>query len=271
MPPISSGIEIVAEAGRILQMRSPRDKMARLYDVHHHLSRDGYRIDHDAAVVPVEEPGRPDKPELVAASGLSRRRLGSEKGRAAFLHAIAHIEFNAMNLAADAVHRFRNMPPKYYRDWYSVGYDEAYHFHLLNKRLGEMGYAYGDFPAHDGLWEMAIKTSDSCLARMALVPRVMEARGLDVTPGMIDRMEEVGDHESAVILRRILMDEVRHVELGTEWFNWCCSDQYLDREETFFRLLNERFGGAIRGPLNTEARLKAGFTKSELQRLESGS
>ena len=141
----------------------------------------------------IEIPGRPDRPVLVDPGEVPRRRLGSTAGRAALVHAIAHIEFNAINLALDAAYRFRGMPRKYYSDWISVAVDEARHFRMLQSRLRQMGQEYGDSPAHNGLWEMAVKTADSCLVRMALVPRVLEARGLDVTPGMMERLRSAGD------------------------------------------------------------------------------
>ena len=161
----------------------------------------------------------------MAPTAVPRRRLGSDEGRAALVHAIAHIEFNAINLALDAVCRFRDMPEQYYLDWISVAEDEARHFQLLHKRLGQLNRQYGDYPAHNGLWEMAEKTTDSCLVRMALVPRVLEARGLDVTPGMIERLRSVGDTKTIAALEVILAEEVRHVAIGTHWFNYCCKQE----------------------------------------------
>lgn len=227
-----------------------------------------FAFDPHASVVPVEAAGRPDKPELVAPSALRRRRLGSASGRAALVHAIAHIEFNAINLALDAVHRFRGMPRQYYIDWVSVAADEARHFRLLQKRLGEIGHAYGDFPAHGGLWEMARQTADDCLYRMALVPRVLEARGLDVTPGMIERLESAGDNETARLLKVILAEEVRHVDIGSHWFRLCCDQRGLDPETTFLGLLAAHRGAALQGPFNLAARAQAGFTQRELDAME---
>jgi uncharacterized ferritin-like protein (DUF455 family) len=172
---------------------------------------------------PIGAPGRPSRPLLVAPRHLSQRGLGSSAGRAALVHAIAHIEFNAINLAWDAVYRFRGLPLDYYRDWISVAVDEARHFRLLEARLRQLEHGYGDFDAHDGLWEMAVKTAGSCLERMALVPRVLEARGLDVTPAMIRRLRAAGDADSAEILELILREEVAHVAAGSRWFAWCCA------------------------------------------------
>jgi uncharacterized ferritin-like protein (DUF455 family) len=225
-------------------------------------------FDPGTPVNPIGAPGRPPRPRLVEPSRLPRRRLGGDEGRAALVHAVAHIEFNAINLALDALYRFRGMPPDFYVDWLSVASDEARHFEMLQERLRGLGYAYGDFPAHDGLWEMAEKTAGDCLERMALVPRVLEARGLDVTPGMMQRLGQVGDHATVAILDVILAEEVRHVEIGTRWFRHCCALADLDPETTFFDLLERHFGGTVRGPFNLEARLQAGFTAAEMARLE---
>ena len=155
---------------------------------------------------------------MVRPGAVALRSVARHEGRIALVHALAHIEFNAINLAWDAVHRFRGMPPAYYADWVRVAADEARHFTLLETRLGELGYAYGDFDAHDGLWEMAVKTSGSCLERMALVPRVLEARGLDVTPGLIARLRRANDAATVEILELILREEVAHVAAGSRWF-----------------------------------------------------
>jgi uncharacterized ferritin-like protein (DUF455 family) len=210
-------------------------------------------------------PGRPDSPVLVPPQQVPRRRLGSDAGRAALVHAIAHIEFNAINLALDAAWRFRDRPPSFYIDWLSVAADEARHFQLLAERLDELGHRYGDFPAHDGLWDMATKTADSCLERMALVPRVLEARGLDVTPGMIERLRQAGDERTIAALEVILAEEVRHVEIGTRWFHACCAEAGVDPDETFLQLLESRFDGRLKGPFNVPARTEAGFSERELR------
>jgi uncharacterized ferritin-like protein (DUF455 family) len=224
-------------------------------------------FDPHTPVLPIAEAGRPEKPELVDPARLKRRRLGSEKGRAALIHAVAHIEFNAINLALDAAYRFRRMPRQFYSDWLSVAADEVRHFCLLEARLASMGYSYGDFPAHNGLWEMAQRTADDCLKRMALVPRVLEARGLDVTPGMIERVKAAGDKELVRVLRVILEEEVRHVKIGSHWFHVCCDQRGLEPESTFLALLEQYFKGAIRGPFNIPARMQAGFTQREMEAL----
>jgi uncharacterized ferritin-like protein (DUF455 family) len=216
---------------------------------------------------PIGTPGRPARPRLVAPRHLPQRGLGTADGRAALIHAVAHIEFNAINLAWDAVYRFRDMPPDYYRDWIAVAVDEARHFGLLSSRLAQLGHAYGDFDAHDGLWEMAVKTAGSCLERMALVPRVLEARGLDVTPAMIARLRVAGDAASVEILELILREEVAHVAAGSRWFAWCCAQAGVDPAATFASLVTRHAAGAIKGPLNADARLAAGFSAEELARL----
>ena len=228
------------------------------------------RWDPEHPIEAISAPGRPARPALVDPSRVPRRRLGSLEGRAALVHAIAHIEFNAINLALDAAYRFRGMPPEYHLDWLSVAEDEARHFSLLEKRLRAMAYAYGDFPAHNGLWEMAEKTSESCLVRMALVPRVLEARGLDVTPGMIERLTGVGDHETVAALEVILAEEVRHVEIGTRWFRHCCREQGCEPMATFLGLLRQHYKGLPRGPFNLDARYEAGFTEEEMAALTAG-
>jgi uncharacterized ferritin-like protein (DUF455 family) len=221
----------------------------------------------DSELISIKIPGRPLKPDLVHPNEMKQRKLGSELGRATLIHAILHIEFNAINLALDAVYRFRDMPEQYYSDWLLVASEEAYHFSLLEKRLNDLGYAYGDMPAHNGLWEMVLKTDHDVLIRMALVPRVLEARGLDVTPGMIDKLAKVGDHQTVEILEIILRDEIGHVAIGSHWFKYCCELKNLEPEKTFRDLLIEYMGRGPNGPLHTEARLQAGFSQDEIDAL----
>jgi uncharacterized ferritin-like protein (DUF455 family) len=179
---------------------------------------------------------------------------------------VAHIEANAVNLALDAVHRFRGLPGDYYRDWLGVAAEEAVHFGLLEDRLHDLGATYGDLPAHDGLWAAAVATADDPLRRMALVPRVLEARGLDVTPAMVDRFDQAGDRTTAGVLRRILADEVGHVAVGDRWFRHLCDERGVDPEPTFRRLLDE-VDQAVPPPFNDEARTRAGFGPEELAAL----
>lgn len=230
--------------------------------------REGRLVLETLSVGPVEDhPGRPTRLELVPPRKLARRKLSSPSGRAALIHAVAHIEFNAINLAWDAVQRFRHMPRAFYDDWVQVAAEEASHFVLMHERLDDLGYDYGDFPAHDGLWEMARRTAHDPLARMALVPRVLEARGLDVTPGMIERLLVVGDDQTAARLRVILRDEVGHVAAGSRWFRYLCNARGIGASSAFFDLLDLYLTGEVRGPLNLVDRRRAGFDTDELDRL----
>lgn len=211
--------------------------------------------------------GRPTRPALVAPRRLASRGLGSREGRAAFLHAIAHIEFNAINLAWDAVLRFPGMPHGYYADWVACADDEARHFALLCARLADFGQSYGDFDAHGGLWDMAERTAGDVLERMALVPRVLEARGLDVTPAMIDKLVQLGDPDTVAILEVILREEVAHVAAGTRWFHHLCAQRGLAPRPTFIALLQRHARDVLRGPFNRPARRAAGFDDAELDAL----
>lgn len=260
-----------ALAARCVASTTVADKLALTADVAARFAAGGLVCDDAPAVVaPLPtSAGRPERPALVAPRELPRRSLASVEGRAALIHAVAHIEFNAINLAWDAVARFRGLPFEYYRDWVGVAVDEARHFTLLSARLGEIGYAYGDFAAHDGLWDMAVRTAGSCLERMALVPRVLEARGLDVTPGMIVRLRSARDDATADILEIILREEVAHVAAGSRWFAWCCAEANVDPPATFQSLIVRHLRGALRGPFNTEARLRAGFTEAELAQIDA--
>ncbi len=274
---LQSGIDVAAQvsldsglfaaAERCLACCDPGDKTAMTAEVADAFVNGRLDLYETEPVQPIGSPGRPVRPNLIDLRALPQRKLGSSEGRACLLHAIAHIEFNAINLAWDAVYRFRGMPRKYYCDWVSVAADEARHFSLIRSRMSELGYAYGDFDAHNGLWEMAVKTANSCLERMALVPRVLEARGLDVTPGMIARLIAVNDRASAAVLEVILREEVAHVEIGSRWFNWCCERDGLTPIPTFTGLVEHYFGMPLRGPLNREARLRAGFSSAELDLL----
>jgi uncharacterized ferritin-like protein (DUF455 family) len=220
----------------------------------------------DPPVTAIPVPGRPQTPALVPPNQLVQRKLNTLEGRAALIHAVAHIEFNAINLAWDAVYRFSGMPADYYRDWASVAADEARHFQMLSTRLAELGYRYGDFPAHDGLWQMACETAHDAMVRMALVPRVLEARGLDVTPGMIERLRRVGDPATIAVLEVILREEVRHVAVGSRWFATICAQRGLQPHATFIALL-QTYAVALRLPFNVAARLQAGFDPAELDAL----
>ena len=211
--------------------------------------------------------GIPEKPELVPPKNVPQRSPVTPDGRARLLHAIAHIEFSAINLALDHAARFRGMPQAYYADWIGVAAEEAHHFTLLRERLRTLGHDYGDFPAHAGLWEMAERTAHDVLERMALVPRLLEARGLDATPPIQKRLEQAGDHASARVLDIILRDEISHVGLGDKWFRHLCHDRELAPEETFRHLLKQHKAPRPITPMNESARLAAGFTRAELAAL----
>jgi len=222
-----------------------------------------------AALPRVEIPGRPALPELVAADAVPRRSPFTPEGHAALLHAIAHIEFNAINLALDCVARFPAMPECFAADWLKVAAEEAYHFGLVCERLAALGHRYGDFPAHNGLWEMAVKTDADLCARMALVPRVLEARGLDATPPIIAKLKAVGDEATVAVLDIILRDEIGHVAIGDHWFRICCAERGLEPESTYEVLIEAFEAPPPKPPFNREARLAAGFSEAELARFEA--
>ncbi|XZG68729.1 ferritin-like domain-containing protein [Chitinibacteraceae bacterium HSL-7] len=217
----------------------------------------------------VSVPGRPALPVLVRPDQLVMRDVATDEGRAALLHAIAHIEFNAINLALDAIYRFDGMPERFYLDWLQVAVEEALHFELLAQHLATLGFGYGDFPAHNGLWEMALKTDDDVMVRMALVPRILEARGLDVTPGIRQKLLGSGDRRACEILDIILRDEIGHVRIGNHWYHYCCDGRGVDPVSTFVELLRTREAPRIKGRLNRKARLDAGFSEEELELIES--
>ena len=218
--------------------------------------------------VPVPVPGRPAKPEMVSALAVGKRKLSTPEGRAALIHSLAHIEFNAINLALDAIYRFRDLPQEYYENWLQVAAEEASHFILLRNYLHTLGYDYGSFTAHNGLWEMAIVTAHNPMVRMALVPRVLEARGLDVLPGIMHKLASSGAHDAVEIMQIILRDEIGHVAIGNHWYKFLCEQRGLDPLITFRNLLREYNAPKLRGPLHTTARLAAGFTEAEMKMLE---
>ncbi len=215
-------------------------------------------------IVTLPAPGRPDKPALVDPRTLPKRGLGSVEGRIGLLHSLAHIEFNAINLALDAVYRFRGLPVDYVEDWLRVASDEGQHFLLVVNRLADLGAQYGDLDAHDGLWDMARRTEHDVLVRMALVPRILEARGLDVAPPMIRKLKLNNDATSAAILQRIYTDEITHVAVGNRWFRYVCEQRSLDGCAVFKDLLQGSASGYLKSPYNDEARFEAGFTAEEM-------
>ena len=214
-------------------------------------------------------PGRPPRPLLVDPQALPRRSPGTLAGRAALLHAIAHIEHNAIGLALDAVFRFQGLPQAFYFDWLRVAGEEARHFLLLRDHLRTLGHDYGDFDAHDGLWTMAQRTNEDFIARMALVPRTLEARGLDATPPIQAKLKRVGDHAAVAILDVILHDEVGHVAIGNRWYRWACERDGVDPVAHYAVLAERHRAPKLKGPFNRDARLRAGFSEDELAWLES--
>lgn len=216
-------------------------------------------------------PGRPAEPVLVPPSEVRQRSVQTLEGRAALLHALAHIEFNAINLALDAVWRYPGLPDPFYLDWLKVAREESHHFALLNDHLQTLGYRYGSFPAHDGLWHMAEKTRDDLLARLALVPRTLEARGLDASPLIRHKLASAGDKTGAAILDIILRDEIGHVAIGNRWYRWSCQQRGLDPIAAYADLATRYAAPRLKGPFNLEARRAAGFSEDELTALSQTS
>jgi uncharacterized ferritin-like protein (DUF455 family) len=258
---------IFEQALLCLKVEDPVQKVEATLALQENWLNQNLKINNLGSVVPLPVPGRPDKPELVDPRDVPRRKFTSLKGRLTLVHAIAHIEFNAINLALDAVYRFQNMPEQYYTDWCLVAAEEAQHFTMLSNYLKCHGAGYGDFPAHNGLWEMAVKTDADVLVRMALVPRVLEARGLDVTPGMINKLQATGDTQLITILQKIFDDEIGHVRIGTHWYQTLCKERNFEPDKTFLELIEKYMQGAKFGPFETEARIEAGFSKEEMQGL----
>jgi uncharacterized ferritin-like protein (DUF455 family) len=221
-------------------------------------------------VLAITEAKFPDKPVLLPPRAMPNRKLTTVDGVVAFFHAIAHVEFIAVSLAWDLLYRFRGLPEQFYQDWLNVAYEEAQHFEMLHSHLQTMGVNYGDLPAHSGLWDHAVDTADDLLGRLAMVPRCMEARGLDVTPAIIAKFTAIGDNTSVTLLTRILTDEVGHVERGSYWFKFVCQQQGIEPEATYQALIRQYYrGGKPKGPFNREMRLIAGFSDTELDWLES--
>jgi uncharacterized ferritin-like protein (DUF455 family) len=214
-------------------------------------------------------PGRPEKPQLVYATQVQHRTMATAVGRAALVHALAHIELNAVNIALDAIWRFADMPLRYYEDWLSVAQDEAKHFSLLQEHLNTLGFTYGDFQAHNGLWDMVESTKHDVLARMALVPRTLEARGLDASPQVRNKLRSAGDKKGADIVSVILCDEVGHVAIGNNWYNWLCQQRGLEPIATYAQLAIKHKAPKLLGPFNIRARRIAGFSEAEINILQS--
>lgn len=264
-------MELRHRALEALCLADPEHKARQTLHMH---ARQDFSIDPAAELAPppgARLPGHPERPELRPHTEMARRSPATPLGRAVLVHAIAHIEFNAINLALDAIWRFPRMPEAFYRDWLQVAAEEAKHFELLRAHLRRQGRDYGDFPAHQGQWMMCEKTQDDIVARMALVPRTMEARGLDATPQIQAKLRQVGtaDALAAVeILDVILREEVGHVAIGNHWYRWLCAREGLDPETHYAELTRRYAAPRMRPPFNTAARRAAGFSESELRWLE---
>jgi len=265
-------LELRAHALTLLLRTDPRAKTEGVAALAHAHAAGDCSIDRAAVFQPDGAiPGRPDKPALVPPRLVGRRSMVTPEGRAMLVHALAHIEFNAINLALDAIWRFPGMPDAYYADWLKVAKEEAYHFSLLAEHLGTLGHAYGDFPGHDSLWEMVEKTRGDILARMALVPRTLEARGLDAIPPLRAKLAQAGDLAAAQILDIILRDEVGHVQIGNRWYLGLCAGRGLEPVATYEELALRYKAPVLKGPFNLEARRRAGFTEAELARYRGDS
>jgi uncharacterized ferritin-like protein (DUF455 family) len=260
------------QALEALQCTNPEKKVALAIDLYARsasllIAEEGFN---EALMEPAQLPGQPDKPTLMQHLDVPQRSIFTPHGLAGLVHSLCHIEFNAINLALDAVWRFPGMPPEYYAQWLRVAAEEAHHFSLLRAHLQSMGHDYGDFPAHTGLWDMVERTKLDIVARMALVPRTLEARGLDATPPMQAKLRKVGSPDAlktVEILDIILRDEVGHVAVGNGWYRWLCERDTLDPIVHFRQLCIEHSAPRIRAPINEEARRLAGFTDDEIVEL----
>ncbi len=259
---------IFTAAYDILMLSDPRVKCASMHELYKQWTDNAFTLESKSEVVAIPDPGRPEKPVLISPRELPKRSLHTEDGRLVFMHAIAHIEFNAINLALDAVYRFRDQPKSFYEDWLKVADDEARHFILILDYLESHGATYGDHDAHNGLWETVEQTDHDIMHRMALVPRVLEARGLDVTPMMLQKLRSIKAGQEAEILEVIYHDEISHVEAGSKWFRYHCELRKLDSKDTFIGLIHQYMKGRLKGPFNLEARLLAGFEEEEVERLK---
>lgn len=260
-------MNLFEQALNCLRINDPKDKAEAALALNQSWLQGELLLEKTPEILKLPAVGRPERPLLVDPREVPRRGFTTLHGRLTLVHAIAHIEFNAINLALDAVYRFQDMPAQYYTDWCRVAAEEAEHFTMLTVYLARHGMAYGDLPAHNGLWEMAVKTDFDVLVRMALVPRVLEARGLDVTPGMIKKLEATGDIELVAKLRIIFEDEIGHVKIGNYWYKQLCQQRELEPKATFLELIDKHMRGARFGPFETDARIEAGFTADELQSL----
>ncbi len=256
-------------AAECLAARKPSEKVQLTHSLYKAWCEGRLSVSGNEQPVEIGEAGRPDRPELVAPRDVPKRNMQTPQGRVVLCHALAHIEFNAINLALDAVYRFRDMPEPFYGDWLKVASEEAYHFSLLESYLSQRECEYGDYAAHNGLWHMAQITAHDVMVRMALVPRVLEARGLDVTPGIIQKLRQVKDNEFIAHLEVIHRDEIGHVATGSRWFKFICEQRKLDYRKTFKDLVQQYMKGKLRGPFDDVARMQAGFSAEEIADLNA--
>jgi uncharacterized ferritin-like protein (DUF455 family) len=267
--PIILGMNPRQRALEVLCLHDPTAKAAETRALYTAL--DASRIDSLTQFdAPADLPGRPNRPNLLPARQVPSRTPFTAEGKAALIHAIAHIEFNAINLALDAAFRFTHMPIAFYVDWLRVASEEALHFSLLREHLISLGHDYGDFDAHDGLWLMTARTAGDVVARMALVPRTLEARGLDATPPLQAKFAKAGDARMVEILDVILRDEVGHVAIGNRWYRWLCERDGLEPVAHYAELTRRFEAPKLRPPFNWPAREAAGFTTDEMARLKAG-
>jgi uncharacterized ferritin-like protein (DUF455 family) len=256
-----------ATALQVLQIRNPSEKCTATLALAADLTEDDFVGVDEKYPEPLHLPCRPDKPDLVTTLKAQQRSAHTVEGRAMLLHSLAHIELNAIDLALDIVWRFSGMPVAFYLDWLRVAKEEAYHFTLLSEHLASLGYHYGDFPAHTGLWTMAEKTKGDLLARLAIVPRTLEARGLDASPAVRQKLLSAGDKRGAEILAIILRDEIGHVAIGNHWYRWLCTQRGADPITTYVAMVAQYAAPQLKGPFNWEARRAAGFDETELAAL----
>ena len=261
-------IALYSQLQAALLATDPTQKCVLTQTLHQAAEAGELQWDTDAPCLDFARAGQPDKPVLVDPKQVKPRRMATPEGYAALLHAVAHIEFNAINLALDAAYRFRHIAPEFQLDWLRVAAEEAQHFCLMRERLQAHGFDYGDFEAHNHLWDMAYKTAYDPLLRMALVQRVLEARGLDVTPAMRAKIEQKGDAETCKVLDIIYRDEVGHVKVGNDWYHCLCQQRGLDALSVFKQLIQRYDLFLFRGHLNIEARERAGFSAFELSLLQ---
>lgn len=263
-------INLFEFAERFFLANSIEEKLVVTHYARHACIGDQLIMIDDNPQMPIDIIGFPEKLKWQLPRDMPSRKLTTVEGVRAFFHAIAHVEFTAMYLAWDILYRFRGLPDKFYWDWLRVADEEAQHFALITAHLKTLNCKYGDLPVHSGLWEHAKETAHDVLARLAMIPRCMEARGLDVTPVLMEKFNNVGDEASILVLQRILTDEIGHVSLGSDWFRRICQQKGVDSEAHYRQLLGQyHAGGKPKGPFNRELRKQAGFSDSELDWLES--